>query len=156
MPKTGDAVFLDAFCPQCEAPYYRSVRPVVIGKDSLQPELFAPIDADTPPPDHDRPACPVCKSTLRFVAAAKPADRTADRTVDRTSDSVSGAAGTSAPPAAAPASAAASSVSMEVLFEAGDDESVLDISKGRDDESEFFLVVSNKRIVRIRVHGVRA
>lgn len=126
----NDAVVVDAVCPQCESTYYRSVRPLVVGRDKLTPELFAPVVPGTPPPNAERPECPTCRSTLRFVRVSA-------------SESPESPLPPLSPPA--PERFARKSASVEVLFEVQGDEQVLDIRSTEDS----YLVVTNRRILKV-------
>lgn len=128
------AYIVEAACTACLVPYYRSVRPLVLGRDRLTPELFAPIDPDTPPPNPDRPTCPSCGELLRFVKVAGSAVPGAAAPRTETD-------GMTTLPPAPPALPC-----LTVLFEVGDDEHVLEIK----DVGNAYLVVTNRRICLLR------
>lgn len=169
--KQGDQVYLDAFCPQCETTYYRSIRPLVVGQDKFTPELFEPIKAGTPPPDPDQPVCPTCRGRLRFVAVggsetahsvpaqpvspapASPAEGATKATAGQATAGRAadfpvphGTDGRAADIQIAPMSGSTTSSLVDTLFQVGLDEQVLDIK----DSDGAYLVVTNKRIVRVR------
>lgn len=157
--RQGDQIHLEAFCPACEAVYYRTARPLVVGQDQLTPDLFVPIKSDTPPPNPEKPECPTCKSPLRFITAAtapaetKPAEpmvvepipelgpgafRKVDSPVAQSAErpALTREVGGSSPSRGA---------SVDVLFAVEPDEQVVDIK----DAGGAYLVVTSKRIVRV-------
>lgn len=127
--KPGDVVTLDAWCVSCEAPYYRSTRPVTVGRDTLVPELFTPVHEGTPPPNPQRPVCPVCESPLRFVVSERV--------------TTEGSPVSEAPTAVPPTRSGPELVTT--LFECGPDEHVLDVK----DNGSAYLAVTNRRIVYV-------
>lgn len=54
------------FCRTCNAPRYRSIRPLT-EKDKIDPRLFAPIDPEIPPATEGQASCYLCTSPLVFV-----------------------------------------------------------------------------------------
>lgn len=156
--KTGDQVHIDAFCQQCEATYYRTIRPVIVGRDKLTPDLFSPIKAGTPPPDPNSPTCPTCSSTLRFITSAKSlapgkadtagelepalspslAEEIVEQQRVRRPLAESQLARSGGPTRSAGAV-------VDVLFAVEDGEQVLDIK----DTGGAYLVVTNRRILKV-------
>jgi hypothetical protein len=143
--KSGEQVHIDAFCPSCEASYYRTVRPLVVGRDKLTPELFIPIKAGTPPPNAEKPVCPTCESPLRFVAATSTLASTGRAEVEQPAvesqmDSTATLRVSGGKPVAPVVSRG-----VDVLFAVEPDEQVVDMK----DAGGAYIVVTSKRIVRV-------
>lgn len=121
----SDAAFIVAYCSSCNVNIYRSVRPLVIGQDALDPKLFRPAAPEIPPAEDGKAACPVCGTLLRFVPEAPPVPRT------------------ETPRPTAPV--AVTPPIVQELFRLEDDEAMIEAT----DVGDGFLLVTTRRILKV-------
>lgn len=142
-----DKSFISAYCRPCQMPRYRSVKP--LGRnDEARPELFKSLDPTLPDPVEGSANCPICSDRLVFMADNKlPALKKSEpvRNVP-------------APPSPNPEVFVSQNQDLprgveiptpglvETLFELGSGEEL----KAFQDQPDAFLVVTNKRIVRVK------
>lgn len=124
------AFTIAAWCRMCEEVIYRSVRPLVMGRDTLQPQDFVPAKPTFPPPSESQALCPTCGTELKFI---------------RESEVPSPAAMVSRPTAAPiqEDDVHTSSPGALELFAAGDGEEVREMVR----EDGRILVLTNRRVL---------
>lgn len=144
--------YITAFCRPCQAPRYRSIKPLS-RKDESRPELFKALDPEAPAPTEGRARCFLCQDILVFIADnnlppldqksapvrphSQPVDLTAPSELfQHESDEV----------LPLPVTPTDFAVQVETLFELGLNEEL----KYFQDYPDAILLVTNKRIVRVR------
>lgn len=61
------AFYFTAVCKTCNEPRYRSIKPLRVGVDSLDPASFQPVAPGVPPPSRGAALCHVCGGMLSFI-----------------------------------------------------------------------------------------
>lgn len=145
--------YITAFCRPCQAPRYRSIRPLS-RTDQTKPELFKALDPEAPAPTEGRAACYLCQDTLVLMADTKlppiktepvrhqvnPAELTAPPELFQKEPD------TPLPPVPVLAPAPIADLTVETLFELTPGEEL----KFFQDSTTSVFIVTNKRIVRVR------
>lgn len=142
--------FLTAFCRACQAPRYRSIKPLG-RKDESRPELFKAVDPEAPEPTEGPAECFICHDRLVFLADSKLPPLAKTEPVRRASNEPTAPElfqGSDddfslVPQSAPPVTPLPTTV--EVLFELGPGEEL----KSSYDTPNSILMVTNKRIVRV-------
>lgn len=142
--------YITAFCRPCQAPRYRSIKPMS-RKDESRPEFFKAVDADAPAPVEGRARCYLCQDILVFMAdsnlpplksepvrlRSQPTDVTIEQELfHRDPDE----------PLPLVVPHRPMDEPVETLFELGTGEEL----KSFQDYPDAILLVTNKRIVRVR------